>query len=301
MLIAGIPGAVITKKTRLGLDLKGGVELVYQGQAHPAAAEGRPRPRSTARSRSCASASTSSASPSPRSSARAATRSRSACPDVKNAQRAIKQVGTVAQLFFYDWEANVLGPDGKPNPSEPNGHRRAERRPGGRWALYDAVMRAAKRPPINDNNTTADQYYLVNDKHKKVLRGPGGHRQPTSLGAPQAGASRRAAKVVKVNEGTIVVAGREGPASKGAPPATSSSTTTRRCRAPTSRTPSRTSTTAPAATAAPIVTFEFTDKGRKKWQNVTRKTSPSAGSSQPPAQAARAGPSSTSPPCSTTS
>src|SRR2546421_8569214 len=30
--IAGIPGAVKPQKTRLGLDLKGGVELVYQGQ-----------------------------------------------------------------------------------------------------------------------------------------------------------------------------------------------------------------------------------------------------------------------------
>src|ERR1700704_6159121 len=31
-VIVGIPGAVKAKKTRLGLDLKGGVELVYQGK-----------------------------------------------------------------------------------------------------------------------------------------------------------------------------------------------------------------------------------------------------------------------------
>src|SRR5437660_9232513 len=31
-VIVGVPGAVATKKTRLGLDLKGGVELVYQGK-----------------------------------------------------------------------------------------------------------------------------------------------------------------------------------------------------------------------------------------------------------------------------
>src|SRR3982074_2911436 len=31
-VIAGIPGAVKAKKTRLGLDLKGGVELVYVGK-----------------------------------------------------------------------------------------------------------------------------------------------------------------------------------------------------------------------------------------------------------------------------
>src|ERR1700736_7075535 len=31
-VIVGIPGAVKAKKTRLGLDLKGGVELVYQAK-----------------------------------------------------------------------------------------------------------------------------------------------------------------------------------------------------------------------------------------------------------------------------
>ena len=31
LVIIGIPGAVKGKKTRLGLDLKGGVELIYQG------------------------------------------------------------------------------------------------------------------------------------------------------------------------------------------------------------------------------------------------------------------------------
>src|SRR6202166_4205810 len=32
LVVAGIPGVVKAKKTRLGLDLKGGVELVYQGR-----------------------------------------------------------------------------------------------------------------------------------------------------------------------------------------------------------------------------------------------------------------------------
>jgi SecD/SecF fusion protein len=35
VVIAGIPGAVKPQKTRLGLDLKGGVELVYQGKPTP--------------------------------------------------------------------------------------------------------------------------------------------------------------------------------------------------------------------------------------------------------------------------
>ena len=35
IVIAGVPGAVKSKKTVLGLDLKGGVELVYQGLPSP--------------------------------------------------------------------------------------------------------------------------------------------------------------------------------------------------------------------------------------------------------------------------
>ncbi len=72
-----------------------------------------PRTRSTGPSTSCASASTSSASPSRRSRPRAATRSRSDCPTSRTPQRAEQEVGTVAQLYFYDWEANALTPNGK--------------------------------------------------------------------------------------------------------------------------------------------------------------------------------------------
>src|SRR5438067_446561 len=34
-------------------------------------------------------------------------------PAVKNADRAEQQVGTTAQLQFYDWEPNLIGPNGK--------------------------------------------------------------------------------------------------------------------------------------------------------------------------------------------
>ena len=100
------------KKTRLGLDLKGGVELVYQ--AKPTAQSKVDTESLNARSTSCASASTSWASPSRKSSARATTKSTSRCPNVENAARAQDEVGKTAQLYFYDWEPNVIGPNGKP-------------------------------------------------------------------------------------------------------------------------------------------------------------------------------------------
>ena len=37
-------------------------------------------------------------------------------PDVKNADEAASQVGTTAQMWFYDWEGSVLGPNCKPDP-----------------------------------------------------------------------------------------------------------------------------------------------------------------------------------------
>ena len=97
---------------------------------------GQPARTSTARSRSSASGSTSSASPSPRSRASAPTRSRSACPTSPNAQRAIDQVGTTAQLYFYDWEPNLIGRrDG----------RSADAR--GQQPADDAVREAPKQEP----------------------------------------------------------------------------------------------------------------------------------------------------------
>ena len=51
-----------------------------------------------------------------------------ALPDVSNLDEAIKQVGTVAQLAFYDWELNVIGPDGRPDPTNAGGDRRRRRR-----------------------------------------------------------------------------------------------------------------------------------------------------------------------------
>ena len=39
-------------------------------------------------------------------------------PGVEDAERAAQQVGSTAQLFFYDWEANILDEDCQTNPDE---------------------------------------------------------------------------------------------------------------------------------------------------------------------------------------
>ena len=172
-LLAASVFAIATQKTILGLDLKGGVELVYQGEPTPADARRSPRTRSTARSTSCASASTSSASPSPRSRPPAATRSPSGCPTSRTPRAPSSEVGTTAELYFYDWEANVLTPNGKTGrqPAADPGHAtrstisqgrrrpaRASRARAG-MPLYQAVKLASKQPatPRQHGKRVADR------------------------------------------------------------------------------------------------------------------------------------------------
>src|ERR1700709_2223757 len=97
--------------TKLGLDLKGGVELVYQGQPTGQVKEvsGEDIERSIEIIRERIDQLGVSEPEVARLGADQITVS---LPDVTNAQRAIDQVGTTAQLFFYDWEPNLIGPEG---------------------------------------------------------------------------------------------------------------------------------------------------------------------------------------------
>ena len=96
----------------LGLDLKGGVELVYQGQ--PTAQT--PKVTSDALSRAVdimrervdALGVTE-----PEIQTSGGNQITVSLPDVKDVGRAEKQVGKTARLEFYDWEANALTPNGK--------------------------------------------------------------------------------------------------------------------------------------------------------------------------------------------
>ena len=59
-------------------------------------------------------------------------------PDVENAERAAERVGSTAQLFFYDWEKNVLDENCQTNETEINGGQQAV------TGLYNAVKQASK-------------------------------------------------------------------------------------------------------------------------------------------------------------
>ena len=109
-------------------------------------------------------------------------------PDAANVQPAQEIVAQTALLYFYDWEPNVIGADGKPAPTEASatgGENAASSTSG--LLEYQAVLRAAKRPVIiRKNDTTLSPgctpeqkegciygtWYLLDTKHEKVLRGP---------------------------------------------------------------------------------------------------------------------------------
>ncbi len=115
-LIAGSAVVIAAKKTRLGLDLKGGVELVYQ--AKPTAqskvdSESLDRAIDIMRSRV-----DKLGVAQPEIQRSGADEIDVALPEVTDAKRAEQEVGKTAQLFFYDWEPNVIGASGQPAPNE---------------------------------------------------------------------------------------------------------------------------------------------------------------------------------------
>src|SRR5947199_7075139 len=101
-----VPGSPLSQPTRLGLDLKGGVELIYEGRPTPKVPKVTPQAISdaieTIRKRTDALGVSE-----PEIQRAGANQISIGLPAVKNAARAEQQVGTTAQLQFYDWEPNV--------------------------------------------------------------------------------------------------------------------------------------------------------------------------------------------------
>ena len=173
LLLASI-AVIATKSTRLGLDLKGGVSLIYQGK---------PTKQSQVTSDSVNRAidvmrkrvdQLGVAEPSLQRSG--ADQIDVSLPDVKNADEAAAQVGTVAQLWFYDWEGSVLGPNCKPDPANTTvtgGPSAGISAAPPALSLFDAVTRGAKCPRTNTGKeSSGDKLYLVDKKTKHVVVGP---------------------------------------------------------------------------------------------------------------------------------
>jgi SecD/SecF fusion protein len=309
-LLLIIPGSPLNKPTRLGLDLKGGVELVYEGRPTPKVPEVTPQAiddaLETIRKRTDALGVSE-----PEIQRAGADQISIGLPDVKNAERAIEQVGTTAQLQFYDWEPNVRGR----GPDQPY---------SGSTALFQAVEAASRAKPKAEavdlppggaeekvtqrfggdqqkirassdraNDTSKDKYYLFGPD-KKLVAGPdttcaevladferrpgaaaGGprkvpkgsecRRQLAALGAsgPPAGS-----QVLKVLQGIVVVENERQP---NQPETLKQFFVLEDDSELSGSDIENPEQNFDQQTQEPIVTMEFTEEGRKAFEQVTKR------------------------------
>ncbi len=275
LLVAGLLVAsaivVVSKPTRLGLDLKGGVELVY---------EVRPTPEQPVVTEQAVNRAIDvmrervdrlgvSEPEIQRSGSGENPQIVVSLPNVENARRAQEQVGRVAQLYFYDWEATVIGPDGRPDPDDPEvtGGQQAGS-PAAALSRYQAVQLAAQRPAVRDgnNSTNSPAYYLVDPERKRVLAGPEERREDLfedGQTRPRAGE-----RVVTVQPGTAIVRAETPEGVRTQPDAFYVLEDDVALRGTDIRNPEQ---NFDQRTNAPNVTFQFTDEGRQRWEEVTRR------------------------------
>jgi SecD/SecF fusion protein len=221
LLLAGSIAVIATHKTRLGLDLKGGTQLVYEGKP---TAQAKVDSESLNRAIDIMRKRVDQLGVAQPEIQRFGEKQISvALPEVNNASRAQAEVGKTALLYFYDWEPNVVGPEGKAAPSEGSvtGDTTTAGAGGAGTASlpeYQAVLRAAARPPILRKSDTTwttgctpqqigdclyGSWYLLDTKHEKVLRGP--EETEKNLEANTFAKPGVQLKAVRVNPGTVVV------------------------------------------------------------------------------------------------
>jgi len=280
-LLAGSLAAIFTKDTKLGLDLRGGVELIYQAEPTPQAPTITPenieRAIDVMRDRVDALGVAE-----PEIQRTGDNQIAVALPGVANAERAEEQVGQVAQLFFYDWEANVIGPDGRPAPADPNvtggqAAGSASRPPA--ITQYEAIQRAEDRRPVRDgNNSHRGLYYVVNDRNDTVVAGPEQSREDVLEELPIRGQRERGERplargerIAVVPEGTTIVRAEvdDQISETNVPDAWYVLADNVALRGTDIRNPEQNFDQGPGGSGQPIVTFDFSDDGRRRWREVT--------------------------------
>ena len=279
LLVAGLLVAslavIATKPTRLGLDLKGGVSLIYQAKpTKQSAVTGDAIDRSLDIMRKRVDQ-IGVAEPSLQRSG--ADQIDVSLPDVKNADEAASQVGTTAQMWFYDWEGSVLGANCKPDPSNASitgGQAAGEASIPPALSLFDAVTRAAKCPRTNTGKeSSGDKFYLVNKERKRVLAGPDETQSDLQKEALNKKIPFDAKQIVKVPQGTVIIRA-EQPDPKGKPPPAWYVLADQPILGGTDiKNPEQNFDNGPGESGQPNVTFDFTSRGSSVWSKFTRKLS----------------------------
>jgi SecD/SecF fusion protein len=252
-----VSATVIARQgTRLGLDLQGGIELILQG---------RPTPQAQVTTDSIN---------------RAVDQIRSGCDQLGVSEIEVTRLGTdqisvgipgatslgkatecatkPARLYFYDWEANVIGKKGSPQPSEDP-----------YTSLYDAVRAASKQSPSCENCTSPARFYFFDSKPPhKLIDGPETVRSDLYL-RPNGRKRPHTGTVLTVPKGTLVLSDT---------PSADSACRSRDCffvihdRSSLSGSEiTNPEQNFDPQTNEPNVTFSFTGSGRAKFHDVTRR------------------------------
>src|SRR4051794_8519774 len=279
LLVAGLLVAslavIVTKPTRLGLDLKGGVSLIYQAKpTKQSAVTGDAINRSLDIMRKRVDQ-IGVAEPSLQRSG--ADQIDVSLPDVKNADEAASQVGTTAQMWFYDWEGSVLGPNCKPDPQNASitgGQAAGDASIPPALSLFDAVTRGSKCPRTNTGKeSSGDKFYLVDKEHKRVLAGPDESQSDLQKEALNKKIPFDAKQIAKVPQGTVILRA-EQPDPKGKPlPAWYVLADQPILGGTDIKNPEQGFDNGPGESGQPNVTFDFTSHGEGVWSKFTRKLS----------------------------
>ena len=251
-LLVIVPGIAALEGHEAGARLEGGIELVYQGRPTPQVPEVTQQAlddaTETIRKRTDALGVSE-----PEIQRSGKDQISIGLPDVQNAQRAIEQVGTTAQLQFYDWDPNVLGDRGpdnpfagtkalydavefastqKPRPSRPTCRRTPTHAGAGRQAEQHhgrPVLHVRPRPAASAPTRSRFEWPTTSPRRtarscsptttRLPGRAPGvrqGHRVPAPAGGPgRRGGPPAGSKIYKVPEGVLVV---EGEPAENQPP-----------------------------------------------------------------------------------
>lgn len=296
--LVAVSGLVIAdRETKLGLDLAGGTQLVYEGQPTGQVTEvtGEDIERSIEIIRERIDQF---GVAEPEVSRLGEDQITVDLPDVTDADRAAEQVGTTAQMYFYDWEPNLIGPEraigGTPGREPPekllqdsiDRWRKAGRNPnseqnqqlifqGAYPTAYEAALLASRQPADEDcENCSVAQprYYLFEDNPQhKLIAGPELAKEDLFITAQGKERPRDAGTVVEVPPGTIVVheypLDADGRVDETAQPGWFALKDEPALSGTDIKDPEQ--NYGPAN--EPIVAFEFTDDGREAFHDVTRR------------------------------
>ncbi len=277
---------IASKPTVLGLDLRGGTQLVYRGE--PTARTPTISPDDIDRAIEIIRQRADKLGVSePEISRLGSTGIQVGLPNVQNAQQAIEQIGTTSQLYFYDFEGNVVPPPGKNIPRDPAASPDPNPNVYTFPNLYEAVQFASKRKAEcfqNQCTTDGSTHYLFDKASHQLKAGPAAKEKDLYL---QFRNEKRppGTQILTVPQGTVVVqAESEDPTLSQSPAEISSSPhyVFRDRPALSGDDIKNPKQNFDPQTNQPNVTFDFTDDGRTAFQDVTRKIAERGAATAPP-------------------